>query len=68
MCVACRPSLETSYPKLHGVANIGLEQLLLDNVDRLDRLDVPVVGKQLLICNPKPRTQPSSEFSSCSVA
>lgn len=41
-------------------ANIGLEQLLLDNVDRLDRLDVPVVGKQLLICNPKPRTQPSS--------
>lgn len=35
-------------------AGIDIEQLLLDNVERLDRLDAPLAAKQqLLICNPK---------------
>jgi hypothetical protein len=32
---------------------IRLEKLLLDNIEQLDNLDTPVVGKLLLLCNPR---------------
>jgi LysM repeat protein len=50
-CLQVRPGDFLS--RIASRAGINIEQLLLDNVERLDRLDAPVVGKQLLICNPR---------------
>uniref|UniRef100_A0A383VXT3 LysM domain-containing protein n=1 Tax=Tetradesmus obliquus TaxID=3088 RepID=A0A383VXT3_TETOB len=47
-------------------AGIDIEQLLLDNVERLDRLDAPLAAKQqLLICNPKLYTARDSGGDKC---